>query len=700
MNIVIQYDSSAANAPAGFKTAVQAAVAYYDSLITTNITVPIVFSYGEIEGQKLGSGALGESDGNGYFLTYNQVKADLAKTATSASDILSVLNMPTTDPTHGGTFWVTDAQAKAFGITGNPNFVDPEDGFVGLTSKYALDFSATNRSVSGQYDAVGILEHEISEVLGRTSGLATWSNNGVSVYTPLDLFRYSSAGVRDLTGTGTGYFSTDGQTLLNPFNTVASGADPGDWGPDVVGDSYGYGSSGQAGLVSSVDQLEMDVLGYTLSTTPTTTPAAVSLSFTQFTADTATLAQITANFSLTVTGVSVANRASVEAAAHVTAVTISDTGAAIAAALATLNADTEIGSIVIADNAAITVTSAQKTADAHALAELINANGTAAVVTVGTGGGVSTVVTASAATLSGELDSLNANTALTSVVISDNAALTFSVSQGLNDTHLLGELKDQNGQAYVLNIKDTAATVAAHLDALNGAAHIGAITLTDTNRLTLTAAQVATDAIALSKVSGAWSLTVSDTAANLTSALSTLKSNSHLAALTITDSGPITLTNAQYNADFAVLAKIGGAHVIDVTGLTGLGYTSEIFAYNSSGTLTTETFQSANAVTVYGLSANQTFASPTVAETIWALAGGDTFVIAPGAASETINGFNLASDVLSFSHTLFTTPASVLADAASDGHGGVLIHQGALKIDLAGVSLAQLQQHSSDFHFY
>ncbi len=820
MNIVIEYDSSAANAPAGFKTAVQAAVAYYDSLITTNITVPIVFSYGEIEGQSLSSGALGESDGNGYFLTYSQVKADLVKTATSAADIAAVLALPATDPTHGGTYWVTDAQAKAFGITGNPNFIDPEDGFVGLTSKYPLNFSASNSSVAGEYSAVGILEHEISEVMGRTSGLGTWTDNGTPVYTPLDLFRYASPGVRDLTGTGSAYFSVTGQTLLDPYNSVASGADPGDWGPSVYGDSYGYGSAGQAGVVTSVDQLEMDVLGYTLSTTSTTGPQLVSITYTEFAADTATLAEITASFNLTVTGVSVANRAAVEAAAHVTAITISDTAADITAALATLNADTEISSIVISDNAALTVTAAQKTADARALAELVDANGAAAVVTVGTGtsggSGSNPVLTATAATISGELDSLNANTAVTSVVISDNAAITLTASQWLNDSHVLGELKnqngqayvldiqdtaadvaahldalnsaahigtialtgasqltvtaaqalndktalakitgswtlavadtggaisssldslnadtaltsvtisdnaaitlsttqwlndtrvlgelkDQNGQAYVLDIKDTASAVAAHLNALNSAAHIGVITLTDTSRLTVNAAQAADDGSALGKIAGGWSLNVADTAADLSNALSTLRSDTHVAALTVTDSGVISLSNSNYAADAALLAKIGGAHTLDITGITGQSYTSEVLAYNAAGALATETFLSATAVTVYGLTSGQTFASPTVTETVWAQATGDTFVIAPGAASETINDFNLTTDVLSFSHTLFTTAAQVLADAASDGHGGVLIHDGTLKIDIAGVTLTQLQQHSSDFHFY
>ena len=65
MNIVIEYDSSAANAPAGFKQAVEAAVQFYDYLIKDAITVPIVFSYGEIQGQKISSNAVAETDQEG-----------------------------------------------------------------------------------------------------------------------------------------------------------------------------------------------------------------------------------------------------------------------------------------------------------------------------------------------------------------------------------------------------------------------------------------------------------------------------------------------------------------------------------------------------------------------------------------------------------------------------------------------------------
>ena len=61
MIINVSYDASAANAPAGFKQAVQAAVQYFETTITNNITINIDFGWGEVAGQAMDAGSLGES---------------------------------------------------------------------------------------------------------------------------------------------------------------------------------------------------------------------------------------------------------------------------------------------------------------------------------------------------------------------------------------------------------------------------------------------------------------------------------------------------------------------------------------------------------------------------------------------------------------------------------------------------------------
>jgi len=83
-----------------------------------------------------------------------------------------------------------------------------------------------------------------------------------SEYTPLDLFSYSSPGVRSLTNGGH-YFSLDGSDLLEEYNNnAANGGDIADWLPAIKGDSYGDGHLGVEGQVTPTDLRELDLLGW------------------------------------------------------------------------------------------------------------------------------------------------------------------------------------------------------------------------------------------------------------------------------------------------------------------------------------------------------------------------------------------------------------------------------------------------------
>lgn len=257
MNIIIQFDASAASAPPGFFDAVRYTVAQADALIADNITITINFGWGEVGGQALPAGAVGASLTQHFVLPYSQVRAALAASETTLDDLASVSSLPLADPSAGRGIKLSLAQALALGIP--VLSTDGVAGSVGLDSSSLFEFNQT--ATSGAYDAIGILYHEISEVLGRGSALGSASG----ALTILDLFRYSAPGVHTLSTTGA-YFSPDTTTLVAPFNDPSGGGDAGDWAPSV-GDAFAEAASpGSVATIAMPDLRELDVLGFRLST--------------------------------------------------------------------------------------------------------------------------------------------------------------------------------------------------------------------------------------------------------------------------------------------------------------------------------------------------------------------------------------------------------------------------------------------------
>ena len=269
--INVTYDTSVANAPAGFTADVAAAVQFFESQITTPVTINIDVGYGEVDGLSLSSGSLGESM---YYIdphNYSQVKNALVANATSANDMTAIATLPSSDPTNGGTFYLSTANAKALGLISG-SFTD---GYVGFSSSLPFDYNNSDGVTAGQYDFLGTVEHEISEVLGRET-----LDGQSGEYTALDLFHYSASGVRDLNSPRTaGYFSVNGgQTDLANFNTNSSG-DYGDWAGSVGNDSaLAFASPGVVEPFSATDLTAMDAIGYNLAATGPAAPIVASFS--------------------------------------------------------------------------------------------------------------------------------------------------------------------------------------------------------------------------------------------------------------------------------------------------------------------------------------------------------------------------------------------------------------------------------------
>jgi hypothetical protein len=245
----------------GVTAAITAAIDFYEQEITTPITITIDFGYGEIDGQTLGSGDLSESLANYDFVSYTTLKAALASHAESVGLDSVAASLPSRSPSAGGYFYVADAELAALGLSGDISSGRTVDGYVGLSSSQPFTYPPNGRAVSGEYDAIGALEHEISEDMGR---VITYGHNN---YSALSLFRYTSDGTLATTGNESAYFSVDGgKTNLAEFNNGSNGGDPGDWATSVVDDSYdAFSNPGVANTVSATDLTEMEALGYTLA---------------------------------------------------------------------------------------------------------------------------------------------------------------------------------------------------------------------------------------------------------------------------------------------------------------------------------------------------------------------------------------------------------------------------------------------------
>jgi hypothetical protein len=249
------YDASVNSAPAGFRTAFQNVISFFQTAFIDPITINIGVGWGEVGGSPVGSGALGQSLTYlaGYY-NYGQVRNALIADAKSSADSIAVASLPAADPTDRRREVMATAEAKALGLGNNGG----TDGFVGFNAAVPWTFDPNNRAVSGAYDFLGVAQHEVSEILGRTADLGTF----YSALEPLDLFRYSARNRRALMPGNGQYFSIDGGvTNLNTFNETRGG-DLGDWAGHTTDAFNAASRSGVFLPISSADITALDVIGY------------------------------------------------------------------------------------------------------------------------------------------------------------------------------------------------------------------------------------------------------------------------------------------------------------------------------------------------------------------------------------------------------------------------------------------------------
>jgi hypothetical protein len=268
MIINVTYDPSVTNIGTltQVQTAFGAALQTIENIYTNSIMVNVIV-YGPNHGP-FGDIDLGESSFSYYDgFDYADVTNALFLARTTVADSNSVASLPVSDPTGGGETWgIPSSEAKALSISGvDPN--DPSnDGAVGFATNVNYSFDPNNRAVSGKFDFIGVAEHELTEVMGRS----TLRLNG-SGYFPYDLFRFTTNDVRSFDPNATNaYFSVDnGATALKYFYTNVTMGDIQDWLSAGTPDSFdAFVPSGHELILSAADLTAVDVIGYDLNYQP------------------------------------------------------------------------------------------------------------------------------------------------------------------------------------------------------------------------------------------------------------------------------------------------------------------------------------------------------------------------------------------------------------------------------------------------
>ena len=285
------FDSSITGNPnaAAIQAMINRTIAIYESLFSDPITIQIRFRYATTapDGSRLPQGLVSQSDIGLYVIPWNTYISALRADAATNNDNVATASLPgsalSTNMRPGS------ANGRAVGLNTPPAmFADgtvgdggPYDGIVTLNSSTPFQFS---RPVNeNNFDAQRVTEHEVDEVIGLGSRIGHNSND----LRPQDLFSWSSAGHRNITASGTRYFSIDsGMTNIVDFNQDPDG-DFGDWlsGPCPQAHPYpqnAFSCQGQSSDIAatSPEGINLDVIGYDL--TQTTQPSLGNISTRSF----------------------------------------------------------------------------------------------------------------------------------------------------------------------------------------------------------------------------------------------------------------------------------------------------------------------------------------------------------------------------------------------------------------------------------
>jgi hypothetical protein len=262
LNITPHFASSITNDlnAAAIEATINSAVNYYNSTFTTHSNAgPINITFQE-------GGGLGGSSKPVSAFSYTNFLANLtAASSGDATDTTALAHLPVSSNLPaalggGSTVELGSANARALGF----NFAPGSDGTITLNTSLTTPGSPGSTL---QYSLFAVTQHEIDEILGFGSALAT----GFSPF-PQDLYRYDSSGNRNYTTSGdNAFFSLDGTTDLVQFNNrQGNSGDYADWhvsSPARVQD-WAATPGASPTLATDAGQVEivsLDAIGYNLA---------------------------------------------------------------------------------------------------------------------------------------------------------------------------------------------------------------------------------------------------------------------------------------------------------------------------------------------------------------------------------------------------------------------------------------------------
>jgi len=189
--------------------------------------------------------------------------------------------------------YANTAVVKAIGgaavyASNNPNQFD---GSMTFSSTFAFDFDPTNGISAGTFDFLGVAIHEMGHALGFVSGVdfldvyggpngpgygaLGYDLNDTSIFSALDMFRYSAPGVVDYRPGANSYFSIDGGATALMGGYMSTGRYNGDgqqashWkeepfcgvGLGIMDPTFCFG---QMGEITGLDLASFDAMGWNL----------------------------------------------------------------------------------------------------------------------------------------------------------------------------------------------------------------------------------------------------------------------------------------------------------------------------------------------------------------------------------------------------------------------------------------------------